>query len=56
MSRRVRHAGGLDGESAARVDVILRAMVHNGVLSHSVLEIARSAPLRFAATALRRED
>jgi hypothetical protein len=56
MSRRVRHAGGLDPDSASRVDTILRAMAHNGVLSKLELEAAREAPLRFVPSALRRED
>jgi membrane peptidoglycan carboxypeptidase len=55
MSRRVRHAGGLDAESAARVDTVLRAMRRDGVISKEELDAAREKPLRFAATALRRE-
>jgi hypothetical protein len=55
MSRRVRHAGGLDPESAARVDTVLRAMRRDGVISKEEHEAARDKPLRFASTALRRE-
>jgi hypothetical protein len=55
MSRRVRHAGGLDSTSADRVDVILRAMRRDGVISKDEQEAAREKPLRFASTALRRE-
>jgi hypothetical protein len=55
MSRRVRHAGGLDSASADRVDVVLRAMRRDGVISKDELEAAREKPLRFASTALRRE-
>ncbi|HEY5927443.1 MAG TPA: transglycosylase domain-containing protein [Kofleriaceae bacterium] len=55
MSRRVRHAGSLDPDSAARVDIVLRAMRRDGVISKEELEAAREKPLKFAATALRRE-
>ena len=55
MSRRVRHAGGLDRESEARVDTVLRAMRRDGVISKEELDAAREKPLRFASTALRRE-
>jgi len=55
MSRRVRHAGGLDADSAARVETVLRAMRRDGVISKEELETARDKPLRFASTALRRE-
>ncbi len=55
MSRRVRHAGGLDADSAARVDVVLRAMRRDGLISKDELDTAREKPLRFASTALRRE-
>ena len=56
MSRRVRHAGDLDSESAARVDVVLRSMRKNGVIAKDEYDLAKDAPLRFAATALRREN
>ncbi|HEY5951085.1 MAG TPA: transglycosylase domain-containing protein, partial [Kofleriaceae bacterium] len=55
MSRRVRHAGGLDSDSAERVDTVLRAMRRDGVITKEELETARDKPLKFAATALRRE-
>lgn len=55
MSRRVREAGGLDPESAARVDGVLRAMKRDGVISQHEHDAARDKPLRFASTALRRE-
>jgi membrane peptidoglycan carboxypeptidase len=55
MSRRVRHAGGLDAASAARVETILRAMRRDGVITKEELDAARDKPLNFAATALRRE-
>jgi hypothetical protein len=55
MSRRVRHAGGLDPDSAARVDTVLRAMRRDGVISKDELDTARDKPMKFAATALRRE-
>lgn len=55
MSRRVRHAGGLDQDSAARVDIVLRAMRRDGVITKEELDAARDKPLRFASTALRRE-
>ena len=55
MSRRVRHAGGLDADSAARVDIVMRAMRRDGVISKEEHEAARDKPLRFASTALRRE-
>jgi membrane peptidoglycan carboxypeptidase len=52
MSRRVRRAGGLDPESAARVDVVLRAMYRDGALDAEQYEGARTAGLRFAAAAV----
>ncbi|HEU4732348.1 MAG TPA: biosynthetic peptidoglycan transglycosylase, partial [Kofleriaceae bacterium] len=55
MSRRVRRAGGLDPDSAARVDVVLRAMRVAGVIDAAQLEAARAAPLGLAATALLQE-
>lgn len=55
MSRRVRRAGGLDPDSATRVDVILRAMRRDGVLDDEQLATARDSGLHFAATALRAE-
>jgi hypothetical protein len=56
MSYRVRHAGGLDPESASRVDVILRAMRKHGALSKDELDDARDAPMHFAPGALRHDS
>ena len=56
MSRRVRRAGGLDPDSAARVDLILRGMARDGIISRDDLETARERSLHFAATALRSES
>lgn len=56
MSRRIRRFGGLDPDSAARVDVILRAMARDGVISAEEKDAARETSLRFAATALRGES
>jgi len=53
MSRRVRHAGGLDSDSAIRVDVILHAMYRDGAIDKAMLDHARETPLRFAPTALK---
>ena len=55
MGRRVRRAGGLDAESATRVDVVLRAMRRDGVIDAAQLEGARVAGLRFAPAALKQE-
>ena len=55
MSRRVRRAGGLDPESATRVDVVLYAMRRDGVLDASQLESARAAGLRFTPAALKQD-
>jgi hypothetical protein len=56
MARRIRKFGGLDPDSAARVDIILRAMFRDGVISKEQRDAAREVPLRFAATALRAES
>jgi hypothetical protein len=56
MSRRVRRHGGLDPDSAARVDLILRAMTRDGLISRDDLEEARERSLNFAASALRSES
>lgn len=53
MSRRVRKAGGLDPQSADRVLTILRAMWRDGVIGPEEFELARTAGMSFAATALR---
>ncbi|MDB4958744.1 MAG: glycosyl transferase family 51 [Myxococcales bacterium] len=55
MSRRVRHAGALDSDSAARVDIILRAMRRDGVLDKEELDTAREQQMHFAQAALRRD-
>jgi hypothetical protein len=55
MGRRVRHAGGLDPDSRARVDVILHAMARTGALDPGELARIRDTPLHFAPTALRGE-
>ncbi len=55
MSRRVRRAGGLDADSAARVDVVLRAMRRDGLIDTAQLDAARAAGLRFAPAALKQE-
>jgi membrane peptidoglycan carboxypeptidase len=55
MSRRVRRAGGLDPDSAARVDVVLRAMRRDGVLAAEQLEAAKTAALKLAPAALKQE-
>lgn len=56
MTKRIRRAGTLDPDSAARVDIILRAMRRDGVISVEELNAARENPLWFAASALRRES
>jgi len=55
MSHRVRRAGGLDPDSAARVDVVLRAMRLDGAIDAAQLDAARIAALRFAPAALNQE-
>jgi membrane peptidoglycan carboxypeptidase len=55
MTRRIRRAGTLDADSAARVDIILRAMRRDGVISTDEFNAARAQPLWFSAAALRRE-
>jgi membrane peptidoglycan carboxypeptidase len=55
MSRRVRRAGGLDADSAARVDIVLRAMRRDGLLDAAELDVARTTGLHFAAAALKQE-
>ena len=53
--RRVRTAGGLDPESATRLDVVLHAMRRDGVIDAAQLEVARTAGLHFAPAALKQE-
>jgi hypothetical protein len=55
MTRRIRTFGGLDPASAARVDIILRAMRRDGVIDTAGLEAARADGMRFASSALRRD-
>jgi len=55
MSRRVRRAGGLDADSAVRVDVVLYAMRRDGALDAAQFDLARQAGLRFTAAALKQE-
>ena len=56
MSRRVRHAGGLDADSAARVDIVLRAMRSDGFIERDAFDRARDAGMHFAASALAKQD
>ncbi|MEP6860647.1 MAG: biosynthetic peptidoglycan transglycosylase [Deltaproteobacteria bacterium] len=53
MGRRVRHANGLDADSAARVEVILHAMFRAGWIDRTQLDHARDLPLHFSAAALK---
>ncbi len=53
MSRRVRRAGGLDPDSAQRVDTILRAMYRDGVIGTEEYDTAIGAAMWFAQTAVR---
>jgi hypothetical protein len=55
MSRRIRRAGGLDSESAARVDIVLHAMRRDGAIDAEQYEAARIAGLRFAPSAMEPE-
>ncbi len=55
MSRRVRHQGGLDPDSAARVDIVLRAMNIDGMIDANELELGRSLPLTFMQAAMKSE-
>jgi hypothetical protein len=55
MARRIRKAGGLDADSAERVDIILRAMTRDGVISRDDLEAARQHSMHFSPTALKAE-
>jgi membrane peptidoglycan carboxypeptidase len=56
MARRIRKFGALDPDSAARVDIILRAMFRDGVISMEERDAARATMLRFTATALHSES
>jgi hypothetical protein len=55
MGRRVRQAGGLDPQSAERVDIILRAMYRDGVISKDDVTAAREDTMHFSGSALRHE-
>jgi hypothetical protein len=55
MGRRIRRAGGLDPQSAERVDIILRAMTRDGVITKDQLASARADSMHFASSALRQE-
>jgi hypothetical protein len=55
MARRIRRAGGLDPDSGARVDIILRAMRRDGVIDDDQLDTALETSLHFAQAALRPE-
>ena len=52
MSRRVRRAGGLDPDSAARLNVVLWAMRRDGILDAAQLEAADATPLRLSPAVL----
>jgi hypothetical protein len=53
MSRRLAAAGGLDPQSAERVDTVLRAMRRAGVIRGAEADAARGQPLALRAAALR---
>jgi penicillin-binding protein 1A len=53
MARRIRHGDGLDPDSAARVDTILRAMKRDGALTREQLDAARTSSMHFSSQALR---
>ncbi|MBS1122853.1 MAG: glycosyl transferase family 51 [Deltaproteobacteria bacterium] len=52
MSRRVRHAGGLDPETAERVTIVLRAMLRDGAIGPEAYDAAKAASLHFTPTAI----
>jgi hypothetical protein len=52
MARRIRHGDGLDPDSAARVDTILRAMKRDGALTREQLDAARTSGMHFSSQAL----
>jgi len=56
MGRRIRQNGGVDPQSEARIQTILRAMRRDGVIDKDELDEAREKTLRFSSTALRRES
>jgi hypothetical protein len=55
MARRVRHAAGLDPESAGRVDVILRMMRIDGIIDNAELLAAQTAAMHFSSAALKHD-
>jgi membrane peptidoglycan carboxypeptidase len=52
MTRRIRRAEGLDADSAARVDTVLRAMKRDGIIDKDQLAAAHAAQLKFQPVAL----
>jgi len=52
MTRRLRRAEGLDPDSAARVETVLRAMKRDGMIDAEQLAAARAQPLKFQPVAL----
>jgi hypothetical protein len=55
-AERLHRAHGLDDETAARIDVVLRAMFRDGIIDKDQLDHARDAGLHLLATALRGAD
>ena len=53
MSRRVRRAGGLDPDSAERVNTILRAMYRDAVIGTEEYDTAIHAGMSFTQSAVR---
>ncbi|MCX5745641.1 MAG: transglycosylase domain-containing protein [Proteobacteria bacterium] len=56
MTQRVHAAGGLDAESRARVETILRAMRRDGVIDASSLDAAKSAAMGFVPSQASADD
>lgn len=52
MTRRLRNAGTLDPASAARVDIVLRAMRRDAVIDNETYTNAKDAPLHFRREAI----
>ncbi len=52
MSRRVRHAGGVDPDTADRIAAVLRAMKRDHVITKDAYDAAKDVSLDFAASAL----
>ncbi len=55
MAHRVRHAGKLDPDTVARVDIVLRGMKKSGAIDADQLDKAKAAAMHFASGALRGE-